>query len=284
MFGFQRRLVRRCECDTDMPHDGPLPHTSHTAAMTYFFRSIELAHRRPGEHVASKRYQRRSDAPPSDADRCDRSASMPRSCRATSRAVASRCAARPLRSLSPCPPLETAVAPTRCATTVDHVPRRDAGARRRHQPAERVPGARRRHRHQHGPHARRGRRRARRRRPATSTPTCDAISHGSLMGARGNSGVILSQILRGLAGDAAATPPRRTGADGRRGADGRVGRRVPGGAEADRGHDPHRRARVRRRRRARPRPAAQSLVGRAARRARRRQGRARRARPSCCRC
>ena len=30
-------------------------------------------------------------------------------------------------------------------------------------------------------------------------PTCKAISHGSLMGARGNSGVILSQILRGIA-------------------------------------------------------------------------------------
>ena len=29
--------------------------------------------------------------------------------------------------------------------------------------------------------------------------TCQAMSHGSLMGARGNSGVILSQILRGLA-------------------------------------------------------------------------------------
>jgi uncharacterized protein len=29
-------------------------------------------------------------------------------------------------------------------------------------------------------------------------PTCAAISHGSLMGARGNSGVILSQILRGM--------------------------------------------------------------------------------------
>ena len=28
---------------------------------------------------------------------------------------------------------------------------------------------------------------------------CQAISHGSLMGARGNSGVILSQILRGFA-------------------------------------------------------------------------------------
>jgi DAK2 domain fusion protein YloV len=35
--------------------------------------------------------------------------------------------------------------------------------------------------------------------PAELAPTCDAISHGSLMGARGNSGVILSQILRGLA-------------------------------------------------------------------------------------
>ena len=35
MFGFQRRLVRRCECDTDMPQEGPLPHTSQTDAMTY---------------------------------------------------------------------------------------------------------------------------------------------------------------------------------------------------------------------------------------------------------
>jgi DAK2 domain fusion protein YloV len=35
---------------------------------------------------------------------------------------------------------------------------------------------------------------------------CKAISHGSLMGARGNSGVILSQILRGVAKSFAATP------------------------------------------------------------------------------
>src|ERR1700736_3159504 len=34
---------------------------------------------------------------------------------------------------------------------------------------------------------------------ADMTAVCRAISHGSLMGARGNSGVILSQILRGLA-------------------------------------------------------------------------------------
>src|SRR6476660_3482289 len=32
MFGFHRRGVRRCECDTDIPKPGPLPHTSHTAA------------------------------------------------------------------------------------------------------------------------------------------------------------------------------------------------------------------------------------------------------------
>lgn len=33
---------------------------------------------------------------------------------------------------------------------------------------------------------------------ATMDATCQAIAHGSLMGARGNSGVILSQLLRGL--------------------------------------------------------------------------------------
>jgi hypothetical protein len=34
--------------------------------------------------------------------------------------------------------------------------------------------------------------------PADWSATCQAIAHGSLMGARGNSGVILSQILRGI--------------------------------------------------------------------------------------
>ena len=41
--------------------------------------------------------------------------------------------------------------------------------------------------------------------------TCEAISHGSLMGARGNSGVIMSQILRGLAATMRTnTPPTAT--------------------------------------------------------------------------
>ena len=45
---------------------------------------------------------------------------------------------------------------------------------------------------------------------------CQAIAHGSLMGARGNSGVILSQILRGLAECAETRRRRRPGAGRRR--------------------------------------------------------------------
>ncbi|MFK7920053.1 MAG: DAK2 domain-containing protein [Ilumatobacter sp.] len=41
--------------------------------------------------------------------------------------------------------------------------------------------------------------------------TCDAISHGSLMGARGNSGVILSQIMRGMASTLKADPAAELG-------------------------------------------------------------------------
>jgi DAK2 domain fusion protein YloV len=56
--------------------------------------------------------------------------------------------------------------------------------------------------------------------PTDLTGTCTAISHGSLMGARGNSGVILSQILRGFAGAlqvadvAASSDVGASGADG----------------------------------------------------------------------
>src|SRR3712207_991712 len=47
---------------------------------------------------------------------------------------------------------------------------------------------------------------------ADMAAVCKAISHGSLMGARGNSGVILSQILRGIAGAFAAAGPVGDGA------------------------------------------------------------------------
>ena len=39
MFGFHRRLVRRWECETDLPKPGPLPQTSHTAATSNSFGS-----------------------------------------------------------------------------------------------------------------------------------------------------------------------------------------------------------------------------------------------------
>ena len=48
--------------------------------------------------------------------------------------------------------------------------------------------------------------------PASMEAVCAAIRHGSLMGARGNSGVILSQILRGLA-DAFSPLPAVSGVD-----------------------------------------------------------------------
>lgn len=40
---------------------------------------------------------------------------------------------------------------------------------------------------------------------ASMADVCRAVAHGSLMGARGNSGVILSQLLRGLSGQLAGT-------------------------------------------------------------------------------
>ncbi len=46
--------------------------------------------------------------------------------------------------------------------------------------------------------------------------TCDAISHGSLMGARGNSGVILSQIMRGFASTLKDTAKHAADAQGAR--------------------------------------------------------------------
>ena len=104
-----------------------------------------------------------------------------------------------------------------------------AGGPRGDRRAQRLPGARRRHRHQHVPHRLRGprRRSARptggdpRRRPACAALA--AFGRGALLGARGNSGVILSEMLR------RHRPPDRAGR--RRGAqrrgDGRGAARWP---------------------------------------------------------
>ena len=99
------------------------------------------------------------------------------------------------------------------------------------------------------------------------------------MGARGNSGVILSQILRGLADTFRAARRRSRRADLAHGLRARGRRRVPSGDAPGRGHDPHRRARGGRG--GRETLDGDALVGRARARGRRRARRRSRARPSC---
>src|SRR5271163_3278053 len=54
--GSHRRLVRRWECDTDLPKPGPFPQISHTAAMMKLLKCSgvrRLAHREPGPAQAA---------------------------------------------------------------------------------------------------------------------------------------------------------------------------------------------------------------------------------------
>ena len=169
MFGFQRRFVRRCECDTDMPHEGFLPHTSHTEAMVDHSVDVD---RRPSRHEQDRQASERH-----------------RDHRTAGRTCAVPTLERPLERSSVDALRDTVVdvprprcAPTRTAINrlnVYPVPDGDTGtnmARTLDAVVAEMEAA-----------------------PGELAPTCDAISHGSLMGARGNSGVILSQILRGIA-------------------------------------------------------------------------------------
>src|SRR3954454_20915610 len=65
MFGFHRRGVRRCECDTDIPKPGPLPHTSHTAATVD--HSQRIVSQTAGQGSTRSK----------TADQCNRSRAMP---------------------------------------------------------------------------------------------------------------------------------------------------------------------------------------------------------------
>ena len=79
---------------------------------------------------------------------------------------------------------------------------------------------------------------------SAATRSSTRVARAALLGARGNSGVILSQLIRGAAEELISPPgrARRPGADRRRdGARRRPGLRL--GARAGRGHDPHRGAR-----------------------------------------
>ena len=290
MFGFQRRLVRRWECDTDMPqrralathftyccHDVLLPDDRRlpTASSGQIGRDrLPATMSTVAPSAARRGRRRRHQSLPMRADRWRRCPAVV--ARSPRHAAAARYRARA------CPPWRRST-PTRCATTV--ITFRDA--MRAHaagdQPAERLPGARRRHRHEHGPHARRRRGRAGRRADGPRADVRRRSATARLMGARGNSGVILSQILRGLVGERCRAPPRPPAPTVADALPRRVGRGLPGGAEADRGHDPHRRARGRRRRRAAA--ADGGVAGRRAPRRPRRRARSRwPARPTCCRC
>src|SRR5690625_2828265 len=55
MFGFQRRRVRRCECEMLLPKPGPLPQTSHVAATgDSFEEQWSRAHRRTRRSVTGQ--------------------------------------------------------------------------------------------------------------------------------------------------------------------------------------------------------------------------------------
>lgn len=42
MFGFQRRRVRRFECETLLPKLGPLPQMSHVDATVFLLRDVDF--------------------------------------------------------------------------------------------------------------------------------------------------------------------------------------------------------------------------------------------------
>ena len=120
-------------------------------------------------------------------------------------------------------------------------------------------------------------------RPPRLDATCDAISHGSLMGARGNSGVILSQILRGLTSTLEGSRRRRRGHRFAEALTAAAAGRLPGSA-ASRSRarsSPSSASRPRRRRLRRPaEPRWSRCCVRRARPASRRST----TRPNCCRC
>ena len=189
MFGFQRRLVRRWEWLMLYPNDGCLPHTSHVDAMVTS-ASGRTRHRAGRLGWASRlggslpRYSVRfAIRVPS---RCSDWRSQPYypGCRALDaadlRAVVAgfrdglRTHQAVINRLNvyPVPDGDTG---TNMALTVESVVAELDGAGD----------------------------------DADLATTCKAISHGSLMGARGNSGVILSQILRGFASTVERGRPAR---------------------------------------------------------------------------
>src|SRR5882672_9866308 len=81
MFGFHRRLVRRWECETDLPKPGLLPQTSQTAATSHTPSGLPLREStqrartftypgRPGSHYRVMACRRRLQTAPRYAPAC----------------------------------------------------------------------------------------------------------------------------------------------------------------------------------------------------------------------
>src|SRR3954471_14939833 len=190
MFGFQRRGVRRCECDTDIPKPGPLPHTSHTAATVD--HSQRFVHRRRGETApASKTVQESNRSPagtspgPPDELRITgvvgRHGYPPPVLTALDDAAVGQWYRTAVGALSefrsrlddlnvfPVPDGDTGtnlLLPAQPAVAAVH----DAGE-------------------------------------GSSEPVWSLLARGAVLGARGNSGTILAQLIRGLADSLAGRPP-----------------------------------------------------------------------------
>ena len=167
MFGFQRRFERTWLWLMLMPNDGCLPHTSHTAAMGTRTFWDERSIREPEE--ASRRVGRPTSPglPSAAMTTLERLGADHLRAVVTGYRDALRSHQEAVNRLNvfPVPDGDTGtnMALTLESVVTELVALEGGGA------------------------------------GADMAATCKAISHGSLMGARGNSGVILSQILRGIA-------------------------------------------------------------------------------------
>src|SRR6202008_2532670 len=196
-FGFHGRLVRRWECETDLPKPGPLPQTSQTAATSGTPLSTGNRPDAVGKHVLRARMSRADQPRVTAGGGAPHTAPLVSACRRRrgGRRVAGGWV---LRALDAAHVRRWAVA---CVQSLDA--HREAIDRINVFPvADSDTGS-------NLLHTMRAALDALLRAP-TSTRTdaqaaFAALAKGALTGARGNSGVIISQLLRGMA-DALTTP------------------------------------------------------------------------------
>ena len=210
MFGFQRRRVRRCECEMLLPKPGPLPQTSQVAA------TVEHSPVRSGtvgspadRGCASRRTRRRAEgtrgtsAPGANYRRRRHVGTGGYPAAALSRGAGrGACSRRLVRTSGALEALGRAREEID-ALNVFPVPDGDTGTNL-FLTMESAVEERRQRRPDDG--------------DVGSARPAKAMAHGALLGARGNSGVILSQLLRGavevLAGSRRRDRPGRGPAHG----------------------------------------------------------------------